>query len=107
MAEETPTEPKKDIPVTISVTTSPSKSAEGFSFKAYLVRNKKGIKIVIGLLGGYLASAVSGITDPTLNTLVSTAAGLLIKFGADFVDYWLSDVPIEGTVDVSLHDTRK
>ena len=71
---------------------SPSGSMAGWNLLTLLKRNKDKVKLLISAIGAYLLAQVGLIHDPALNTLVSTAAGVVVYIGAAAVDYWLSDV---------------
>jgi hypothetical protein len=75
-------------------TTSPAGSLVGFSFKTLVLNNKTGLKVVVGALGGYLTYLAGAVHDPQLNALASAAAGFVVKFGLDALDFWLTDVTI-------------
>ena len=74
------------------VTTSPSGSFAGWSFRAWLAKNKGAVKIVAAGLAAYLVSLPGLIHDPQTNALVSGVVGLACKFGLDVLDYYVSDV---------------
>ena len=72
---------------------SPSGSMAGWNLLTLLRKNKDKVKILVSAIGAYLASQVGLIHDPELNTLVSTAVGVVVYIAAAAVDYWLSDNP--------------
>lgn len=78
------------------VSVSPSGSLKGFSWKTLLVNNKTLVKVFVAALAGYAASLPAFVKDPSLNALAAAGVGLLVKFAADAVDFWLSDVLIPG-----------
>lgn len=73
---------------------SPAGSLKGFSWKTLLVNNKTLVKVFVAALAGYAASLPALVHDPSLNALAAAGVGLLVKFAADAVDFWLTDVPI-------------
>ena len=74
-------------------TPSPSGSMAGWNLLTLLKRNKDKVKLLVSAVGAYLLAQVGLIRDPALNTLVSTAAGVIVYIGAAAVDYWLTDNP--------------
>jgi hypothetical protein len=80
---------------------SPPGSLAGYSFKAYLVRNASGIKILVAAIFGYGSSLLGLVHDPALNTLVAIGLGTLSKFALDAVDFWLSAVPVTAPVPLA------
>ena len=73
--------------------TSPARSFTGYSFKAWLCRNKGNVKILMTALFAFLTVKFAGIADPGLNALVGTAVVIFSKLALDAVDFWLSEVP--------------
>ena len=74
-------------------TTSPSGSMAGWSLRTLLAKNKDKIKLLVSAIGAYLAAQTGLITDPALNTLVSTAVGVVVYVAGSAIDYWLTDSP--------------
>ena len=72
---------------------SPSGSMAGWSFIGWLKKNKGVVKGVAAAVLAVLANYAGLIKDPALNAAVSGAVGLLVKFGLDVLDYWLSESP--------------
>ena len=72
---------------------SPANSFKGYSFKAWLCRNKSNVKILLTALFAFLTVRFGGIVDPALNALVGTAVIIVSKLALDAVDFWLSEGP--------------
>ena len=71
---------------------SPAGSMKGYSFKAWLARNKGNIKVLLTALFAFLTVRFGGIADPATNALVGTAVVVVSKLALDAVDFWLSEV---------------
>lgn len=82
------------VPVAVPVSVSPSGSFAGYSFRAYLMRNKEGIKIIVGATFGYASSLLGMVKNVGLNALLAIVIGTASKFALDAIDFWLTAVPV-------------
>lgn len=76
------------------VPTSPAGSAKGWSFKVWFARNKGYVKGTVAALAGAGNYAIGLIKDPVINGAVSTVFGLAVRLALDWLDFYLSEVPI-------------
>jgi len=74
---------------------SESGSFRGWSLWVLLAKNVDKIKLLLAAIAGYLTSLVSGIADPALNSLLSTAVGVVAYIAGSALDFWLSRVDLE------------
>jgi hypothetical protein len=82
------------VPVAVSVAVSASGSFAGYSLRAYLMRNKEGIKILLGATFGYASTLLGVVKDVGLSALLAIALGTASKFALDAIDFWLTAVPV-------------
>lgn len=79
----------------MSVTvTSPAGSASGWSWRVWLTRQKSVIKTFVSLLGAFLTSLIPTTLDPNVQNGLAIVAGLALRAALDWIDFYLSDVPV-------------
>lgn len=74
---------------------SPAGSAEGWSWKVWLRKQKSVVKTFVSLLGAFLTSLIPTTLDPNVQNGLSIVVGLAIRAALDWLDFYLSDVPVE------------
>lgn len=70
---------------------SPSRSLAGWNWRTYLAKSKGALKWVLAALVAYLTVAIAPIQPSELNQLLAAVLGFASKFGADVIDYWLTE----------------
>lgn len=76
------------------VPTSPPGTSQGWSFKVWLARNKGYVKGTVAAVAGVGTYAIGFIKDPVVNGAASTVFGLAVRLGLDWLDFYLSEVPL-------------
>ena len=75
--------------------TSPALSASGWSWRVWLTRQKSVAKTILSLFFAYLTSLIPTGLDPNLQNGLSILSAFIARAALDWIDFYLSDVPVE------------
>ena len=73
--------------------TSPRFSLKGFLLGVWFQKNKGAIKLLLTLLVAYLTVLLANVEPQELKALLVGGIGLIVKFGLDLADYFISENP--------------
>lgn len=73
---------------------SPSGSLKGYSFKEWISRNKSDIKLLISIIGGVAAFAITSYLPIGWQVSLSGLVTVLVRLGLDAFDFWVSNVKL-------------
>lgn len=67
-------------------------SMTGYSFKAWLIKNKDTFKYLLMGVSGVVANI--SVSDPIYKWILTFAVPVIIKLGVDAIDFFTSDVKL-------------
>lgn len=73
---------------------SPPRSFKGFSWKAWLARNKGRLKTVVSVIAGVVTERLAAIPDPVIRVAVASLVSVGTAAILDWIDFYFSEVEI-------------
>lgn len=76
--------------------TSPRFSLAGWNWRTFFAKSKESLKWGVALLVAYLSVLLVKVNPPELQAVIAWTVGYGSKLLLNLLDFWLSDVPLEG-----------
>lgn len=74
---------------------SPPMSTSGWSWRVWLSRQKSVAKTILSLFFAYLTSLIPTSLDPNLQNGLAILSAFVARAILDYLDFWMSEVPLE------------